>query len=86
MMELINSIEWEDYKELLTAGNPPIYMLLIGFNGLMLVIWIARKLMNSKPMTKGRARLTKLAILGINALIMVSDQIDVADMMDSFSF
>jgi hypothetical protein len=85
-MELINSIEWEDYKELLTSGNPPIYMLLLGFNGLIFLIWIARKLMGKKPMTKSRALLVKLGILGSNGLILVSDQIDIADMMDSFSF
>lgn len=86
MMELINSIEWDDYKDILLAGNPPIYMQLLIFNAVIVAYFLYRKMSKTRAMTKSRARLAKFGILGFNSLILFQEKFDVRGMMDNITF
>ena len=75
MFELFDEIDWTEYTDLFTYGNPPVYMQLLYFNGAVLVLYILALLFSRETQPKRTKFLLKLAFLATNLAIIGQQQL-----------
>ena len=75
MFELFNEIDWTEYTDLFTYGDPPVYMQLIYFNAAVLVLVIISFLFAKEPQPKRTKLLLKITWFAINMAIVGQQQL-----------
>ena len=98
MIELFNSIDWDVYKsidwdvykEILMYGDPPVYVQLLVFIGLVIVFRVWRFFKGAHPMRGARKLKYMFLFFFIFFAILFQEKINLASkidtIMDAFSF
>jgi hypothetical protein len=71
--ELINI--WHEFYANLAQGQPPLGLLLLGFNGLALFLWLSRQDSKRRALRSEIAILNQLLFLGGNLMLIFMDDI-----------
>jgi len=83
MLESFKEIEWGDYIEIMTYGNPPVYIQLLILVGLTLAYLIWRIVTKKRPMTRGNQLKNKILFILAFFLILFQEAYDLRGMLDS---
>jgi len=83
MIDLFNSIDWDVYKEILTYGDPPIYVQLLIFIGLVIIYRIWRYVKGAHPMTGARKYKFMFLFFFIIITILFQEHLDLRGKMDT---
>ena len=75
MLELFSEIDWTEYTDLFTYGNPPVYMQLLYFNVGVFILYILALLFSKKPQPKRTKLFLKLAYFAVNIAIIGQQQL-----------
>lgn len=79
MLEDLRNIDWDIYREMLWGDDVPVLLHLLVFNGLLVLIRIARWAFNAKPM--GRSTRKSLVFLWIvaNGLLLFQRELGIEE-------
>ncbi|HFC04651.1 MAG TPA: hypothetical protein ENJ55_03005 [Rhizobiales bacterium] len=83
MGDLFRDVEWSDYTELLTYGNPPIWAQLLILIGLAFAYYLYRTITRKRAMSKGNRLIIKLLFIVAFFLILFQEQYDLRGMLDT---
>jgi len=86
MLELFRQIEWSDYTEVLTYGNPPIYVQLLFLVGLTIAIVLYRTISRKRELSKGNKVKYKFLFFAVAGLILFQEKFDLRGLMDTIGF
>ena len=85
MRDMVRGINWYEYIDFFNHGSPPVYMLLIGFNLLILVAWASRRMARSeKKKQPSSLPLLILTILG-NFVVLSAGSIGLDQILSNIS-
>jgi len=85
MIEMYKTIDWDQYKEILNYGNPPVYMQMLILIGLAVFVWLWRTVKGVRPMTAGRKLKYKILFIVGFALILFQERYNLRGMIDTVS-
>ncbi len=86
MMELFNAIEWNDYVEIFSSGNPPLYVQLLIFVGLSFAWFMYRVIARKRPMSTGNKIKYKTGFFVVIGLILFQEKFEVRSWMETIGF
>lgn len=83
MMELLSEIDWEDYRQILMFGEPPVWMQLAILIGLTVSWWVWRVMRGKPKLTRANRLKYKILFLIAFFLILFQEQYDLRGMLDN---
>lgn len=85
MRDMLRGINWYEYVEFFNQGSPPVYMLIIGFNLLILIAWAGRRMSRSESKKHSSSMpLLILTILG-NFVVLSAGSIGLDQILSNIS-
>jgi hypothetical protein len=70
MTELFFHARWGEFYAFFAQGNPPLALQILGFNTIIFVLWIMRRMRNATALRSNTANLVQALLIGANALIL----------------
>jgi len=83
MIEQFNSINWDVYRDIFTFGDPPVYIQLLIFAGLILVYWLWRKLTQAPSLSKFKKLKYKILVFAITFAILFQEEYNLSGKIDT---
>jgi len=81
--DLYKSIDWDVYKDVLTYGDPPIYVQLLVFIGLLVAIKLWRIFTKAPFLSKTNALKYKILSIFVFFAILLQEQYDLQRKIDT---